>query len=188
MVVIPRSADMALPTPQFLIFPERRKGLIETTAWRLDADIIALKLEADVDYHLVLQGASGQTMVAEVPTPRPPFVDASSPWTANMQAARRAVDSKLLRRLSPADFVHMDGTLVPRQSLPSDVEPIPAVAVRFGTPKEGEEMTLPTFKTKVAPTAVRITGVGFFDKVHGQMGVSQLNGIELHPVLKIEWR
>jgi hypothetical protein len=29
--------------------------------------------------------------------------------------------------------------------------------------------------------------VGFFDKVHGQMGVSQSNGIELHPVLKIEW-
>jgi hypothetical protein len=23
--------------------------------------------------------------------------------------------------------------------------------------------------------------------VHGQMGVSQLQGIELHPVLKIEW-
>ena len=34
---------------------------------------------------------------------------------------------------------------------------------------------------------LRITGVGFFDKVHGQMGVSLLNGIELHPVLKIEW-
>jgi hypothetical protein len=44
-----------------------------------------------------------------------------------------------------------------------------------------------TFKTKVKPTAVRITGVGFFDKVHGQMGVAQLNGIELHPVLKVEF-
>jgi len=46
---------------------------------------------------------------------------------------------------------------------------------------------LPTFKTRVSPTAARITGVGFFDKVHGQMGVSLLNGIELHPILKIEW-
>jgi hypothetical protein len=38
----------------------------------------------------------------------------------------------------------------------------------------------------VPPTRAQITGVGFFDKIHGQMGVSQLNGIELHPVLKIE--
>ena len=43
------------------------------------------------------------------------------------------------------------------------------------------------FKTQVPVTPVRITGVGFFDSVHGQMGVSQSNGIELHPVLKIEW-
>jgi hypothetical protein len=57
----------------------------------------------------------------------------------------------------------------------------------FRTPKEGEAQAEPTFKTQVTPTRARITGVGFFDKVHGQMGVSQLNGIELHPVLKIEW-
>ena len=36
-------------------------------------------------------------------------------------------------------------------------------------------------------TRARITGVGFFDKVHGQTGVAQLNGIELHPVLKVEF-
>jgi hypothetical protein len=46
---------------------------------------------------------------------------------------------------------------------------------------------MPTFKTAVSPTRARITGVGFFDKVHGQMGVSQANGIEIHPVLKVEW-
>jgi len=31
---------------------------------------------------------------------------------------------------------------------------------------------------------VTITGVGFFDRIHGQTGVAQ-NGIELHPVLSI---
>jgi len=41
--------------------------------------------------------------------------------------------------------------------------------------------------SNVPATPVRITGVGFFDKVHGQMGVALLNGIELHPILKIEW-
>ena len=46
---------------------------------------------------------------------------------------------------------------------------------------------LPTFKTKVKPTDARITGVGFFDRVHGQTGVALSNGIELHPILKIEW-
>jgi len=190
LVRIPRSADMTPPSQEFPTYQERRKAPVETTVWQVDADITALKLEADGDYHLVLQGASGETMIGEIPTPHPPFVDASSPWTANMRTARSAVDEKLLSRLSPANFIQMGGTLVPRQSLPATVEPMamPPVPTWFGAPKEGEEATMPTFKTKVTPTPVRITGVGFFDKVHGQMGVSQLNGIELHPVLKIEWR
>ena len=33
---------------------------------------------------------------------------------------------------------------------------------------------------------VRITGVGFFDYLHGQRGVAP-NGIELHPVLGVEF-
>jgi len=57
----------------------------------------------------------------------------------------------------------------------------------FVTPRPGRESTVPAFKTQVSPTRARLTGVGFFDKVHGQTGVSQFNGIELHPVLKIEF-
>jgi hypothetical protein len=34
---------------------------------------------------------------------------------------------------------------------------------------------------------VRVTGVGFFDFLHGQRGVAP-NGIELHPVLEVEFR
>ncbi len=33
-------------------------------------------------------------------------------------------------------------------------------------------------------TDVTVTGVGFFDRIHGQTGVAR-NGIELHPVLSI---
>jgi hypothetical protein len=43
--------------------------------------------------------------------------------------------------------------------------------------------------TKAMHTAnepVQITGVGFFDFIHGQTGVAP-NGIELHPVLSISW-
>jgi hypothetical protein len=189
LIRIPRSADMTPATQEFPEYQEHRKSPVEATVWRVDADIIALKLEADGDYHLVLQGASGQTMIAEIPTPRPPFIDASCPWIANMEAARQAVDERLLRRLSTMDFIQMDGMLVPRQSLPAQTEAMPApFSLAQFTSKEGEESTLPTFKTKVTPTPARVTGVGFFDKVHGQMGVSLLNGIELHPVLKIEWR
>ena len=40
---------------------------------------------------------------------------------------------------------------------------------------------------KKARVRARITGIGFFDRVHGQVGVAHTNGIELHPVLNIEW-
>ena len=37
----------------------------------------------------------------------------------------------------------------------------------------------------VSPVTIIVTGVGFFDFLHGQTGAAP-NGIELHPVLKIE--
>jgi|ERR1044072_1843545 hypothetical protein len=44
----------------------------------------------------------------------------------------------------------------------------------------------PTAKFKSTNVKVRVTGVGFFDKIHGQKGVAD-NGVEIHPVLKIEF-
>ena len=51
-----------------------------------------------------------------------------------------------------------------------------------------------TFDSKLTTTTtyqditipVVVTGVGFFDKIHGQRGVAS-NGIELHPVLSISF-
>ena len=37
---------------------------------------------------------------------------------------------------------------------------------------------------KITPIKVRISGVGFFDFLHGQTGVAP-NGRELHPILNI---
>jgi hypothetical protein len=158
--------------------------------WRIECDIISLKQEADGDYHLVLLGAGGKQMIGEVPTPRPPFVASDCPWLANIKAARKAVDDKLVAPLSPQDFVQLDNTLVPRAALtdapaqPLAMERLPA---SFLTPESSDSGDMPTFAAKVKPTRARITGVGFFDKVHGQTGVAPLNGIELHPILKIEW-
>lgn len=187
MVSIPRPPDMQPATNDFPDFQEHRSSPVEDTVWQLDATIIALKQEADGDYHLVLQGASGETMIGEIPTPRPPFVQATSPFLANIVAARKAVDNKLVKKLKPAAFVPMRGKLVPREAIHG---PLPAAAAAAPAPASfvtPEESAAAAFKTQVKPTRVRITGVGFFDRVHGQMGVSQLNGIELHPVLQIEW-
>lgn len=38
-----------------------------------------------------------------------------------------------------------------------------------------------------APPLVTLTGPGFFDKIHGQLGVAA-NGVEIHPVLSIRFR
>jgi hypothetical protein len=187
LIRIPRSADMTPPTSEFPEFQQKRKGPVETTIWQLEATIIALKQEQDGDYHLVLQGASGETMVGEIPTPSPPFVADSSPWLDNIKAARQAVNDKLISQLSPADFVPLDDMLVPRESLSIQPGTTPPVPTSFQTPKGGQQQIMPVFKARVPSTPARITGVGFFDRVHGQTGGSLLNGIELHAVLKIQW-
>jgi hypothetical protein len=184
MITIPRPIDMQPPAADFPAYQQHRSSPVETTIWRIDGDIIALKQEADGDYHLVLQGASGETMIGEIPTPRPPFVQPQSPWLANIKAARTAVDDKLVKNLSPADFAPFAGKLVPLESMTARPEAQRSLPDSFTTPEQGAG---PAFKTRITPTRARITGVGFFDRVHGQMGVSQSNGIELHPVLKIEW-
>ncbi|HEX8148977.1 MAG TPA: hypothetical protein VF591_17465 [Pyrinomonadaceae bacterium] len=171
-------------------FHGRRLGVVEQTVWRIDAEIIALKQEKDGDYHLVLRGASGEMMVAESTTPTKKFVG-DSPWLENMKAVRKAIDDRLVKPLTPAAFVQFDGVLVPRESLPETLQPLAAPAPSglnsFVTPEDDDGALRPTFQTKVKPTPVRLTGVGFFDRVHGSTGESKFNGIELHPVLKVEW-
>src|SRR2546426_7015666 len=52
-----------------------------------------------------------------------------------------------------------------------------ALIARFGTPTS-------RFHRLPTPQLITVTGVGFFDFLHGQTGVAP-NGIELHPVLKV---
>lgn len=54
-----------------------------------------------------------------------------------------------------------------------------AIDRRFSGPINGRKAGL--------SFAVSVTGIGFFDKIHGQEGVAR-NGIELHPLLSIEFR
>ena len=191
LISMPRPAGMEDPKVDPPEFQSKRAGVAETTIWRVEGTITVLNQEADGDYHLVFQGASGATLVAEVPTPTTTFIG-DSPWLQNIQEARQAVDDKFLHTLSPNDFVLPPGgkKLVPRNSLSGDFpgEPIMSFEMpeSFRTPAEGEELLMPTFQTAVKPTAARITGVGLFDRAHGATGAAP-NVIELHPVLKIEW-
>jgi hypothetical protein len=98
------------------------------------------------------------------------------------------VDQKFGDILKTANFTVLAGTLVPRDSLSMSAQSLPAgLPESLTTPPDGSSTQVPTFQTAIPATPARITGVGFFDRVHGQTGVATFNGIELHPVLKIEF-
>src|ERR1700681_415866 len=182
MIRFPRPDDMQPVTSLQPQYQSHRATPVESTVWRIKGVIIALKMEADGDYHLVVQGASGATMIAEIPHPDPPYVAKASPWNAEITTARQAADANLLSKVSFAGFAPLDGKLVPPQSF--TVPPPPSPVAVQGLAAAGAPAT---FSTRINPTPVTITGVGFFDKVHGQTGVSTFNGIEIHPVLDIQF-
>ena len=129
------STMAALPVPSNL--PENsRVPPIETTVFALSATLTQYKLEDDSDYHLVLQDATGKTLIAEIPLPG--CVGQNSPFLSAISHARSQFNAHLTA----------------------------------------------TNSFKAANIPVQITGVGFFDFLHGQIGVAP-NGIELHPVLDI---
>jgi len=136
--VRPRDMPLDSPSPSF---QTRRARPVETTIFTIEAEVIACKIEDDGDFHIVIQGDSGEMMIIEIPDPDPAFVAPSSPWVEAIRSARAQV----------------------------------------------EETLQPERRLRRVRAPARITGVGFFDTVHGQTGVSQRNGIELHPVLGIEW-
>jgi hypothetical protein len=186
LVSLPRPTGMEDPGGDPPAFREVRNGVAEVTIWRLTARIIALKHEHDGDYHLVLQGPSGQEMVAEIPTPTSAFIG-DSPWLNNIAQARQQIDDRLVRNLSPSDFGLMNDKLVPHGSTTSPLRASPIPVMSLATPPPGSGLTQPLFQTSIAPTLARITGVGFFDRAHGATGAAP-NVIELHPTLKIEWQ
>lgn len=185
LIALPRPPGMEDAKQDAPQFQDARAGVTEVTIWRIEATIIALKHESDGDYHVVLQGASGATMVAEIPTGTQRFVG-DSPWLDNMKDARQEVDDKLVKKLSPADFALVSGKFVPHGATTYQPRLTAPAVMSFQTPEEGSEAVQPLFATRITATQARITGVGFFDRAHGATGAAP-NVIELHPVLKVEW-
>lgn len=184
---IPRPADLLPATAKHPEYDDKRVAPVETTVWRVQVQIIALRLEQDGDYHLVLQDASGATMVAEVPLPKPAFVPTSSPFFDDIATARAVVDGKFKTAIAATAFVpsiaHEDAKLVPASTFaasgaaPRSVD----LASVLASPE-----TAAPFATRIEPTDATIIGVGFFDYDHGQTGNSP-NILELHPVLDIQF-
>jgi hypothetical protein len=163
LISLPRPPGMEDATRDPPQFTSVRNGIAEVTIWRITAKIIALKHEKDGDYHLVLQGTSGQQMVAEIPTPTSVFIG-DSPWLDNIRQARKEIDDKLVRGLSPASFGIMNDKLVPHGATTFPLRMNPAPSISFVTPPAGSGLIQPLFQTAITPTLARITGVGFFDR------------------------
>src|SRR5215472_3252524 len=72
--------------------PNNRITGPETTLWVINATLTLFKLESDSDYHLVIQDASGNTMITEIPSPS--CVGAGSPFLAGITNARSEFDAK----------------------------------------------------------------------------------------------
>jgi len=117
---------------------KRRGRGFERRTFRVDADLVEMKLEEDSDVHLVIAqpGAPSHTMIVEFPAAK--CTRGAARGARNrMSRARRALTRACGR---PSDrFRRLQGQ---------------------GT----------------------ITGVGFWDKPHGQRGVAP-NAVELHPVV-----
>ena len=65
---------------------------METTQWVINATLTEYKLESDSDYHLVIQDASGNTMIAEIPAPS--CVGSGSVFTSGITNARNEFNAK----------------------------------------------------------------------------------------------
>lgn len=130
-----------------------------------------------------------ETTVADLVSIAPPASPTDRVGPTETQAFRLAGTLTVIKQESDSDYhlVVSDGqgnTMIVESTSPScaqgslvlsQIEQVRgAINSRGGT-----SMSL--------PVPVTVTGVGFFDRLHGQTGVAP-NGIELHPLLSIEFR
>jgi hypothetical protein len=193
LIELPRPDDMTDIRGFQSDYQNKRAEPVELVIWQVEADITVIKKEADGDLHMVLQGTSGDTMIAEVPKPDHAFVGNGSPWFDAIKEVRGKIADRFGQTFAQTPFTQLNAKFaMPAVPLTMVPPAPPAAAPASGLltePPEGDIFdALPPFKAKVPQTPVTITGVGFFDRVHDQTGVAMKNGIELHPVLAIEFR
>jgi hypothetical protein len=176
LIGLPRPPGLEDVTADPPEFQAKRAGPAEFTIWRVTAEITVIKKESDGDLHIVLtEKQSGNTMVAESPTPHAPFVGDTSPWLDQMAAVRQKIGEKF-------------GPTFAGKQLPSATPGAGLIQAPPGHPDGGAALfeAIAPFQARIQPTQAVVTGVGFFDRFHGQTGVAK-NVIELHPILDIDF-
>jgi hypothetical protein len=122
-----------------------RFGATERTVYTVSGRITTFRVEEDGDYHIVLAGSSGKTMVIEIPKPVPPFVKPESRWADEIASARAAFNQRFtfvpsshfakpvsvpvtVKGVGFFDFKH---AATPRGMLPSYLELHPVLDMQF---------------------------------------------------------
>jgi len=126
--------------------------------WQLTATLQAFRMESDGDYHLVIADDQNNTMIAEIPNPGD--ITAPSYFAEQISNARTAFDNH---------FQLAENINAP--TAPAALGPGGAAQVQAA-------------QTQQVAVPVTVTGLGYFDFNHGQLGVAP-NAIELHPVINI---
>jgi hypothetical protein len=86
-------ADLVSLVPPHPLPVSTRFAPTENTVFTVNAILREYKLESDSDYHLILEDESGNTMVAEIPSPD--CVGPTSPFSAEIASARAKFDAYL---------------------------------------------------------------------------------------------
>ena len=134
----------------------------ETTQWVINATLTQYKLESDSDYHLVLQDASGLTMIVEIPSPT--CVGAGSPFFAGIQNSRSKFDARFtattsfqtanipvqIKGVGMFDFLHGQTGVAP-----NGIELHPVLDIIFNPGTQ-----TPDFALSASPTTVSVAQGG----------------------------
>src|SRR5438552_3822447 len=152
-IVTMRSWTAPSPIPA-----NNRVSPYETTQWVLNATLTQYKLEGDSDYHLVLSDGSGNTMIAEIPSPN--CVGSGSPFAGGIQNSRNEFDARYtattsfqtanipvqIKGVGMFDFLHGQTGVAPNGI---EIHPVLDIIFNPGTTAD--------FSLSASPTSLSVT-------------------------------
>ena len=129
---------------------------MEFRTYTLHATLTLYKTEKDQDYHLVLTDSGGNTMIAEIPDPS--CVPSKSPFHSLVASARKKFEDHYGIGLHANDTSSRKLLRRAGKDTESDSEE---------DPQEINVASNALGYSKVVNDPVIVTGVGFFDFIHG---------------------